>query len=162
MAADRTRSIWILAAVVLGVATLLLIRAVARQSSGPGAFAARQALTPGVLNPEVTQATVGRTICVRGWTRTIRPPSSYTSDLKLVQMREYGFSGSASQYEEDHFISLELGGHPTDPRNLWPEVRPQANDVDEVENDLNARVCSGDLSLAKAQQKLAQLKYTKG
>jgi hypothetical protein len=24
-------------------------------------------------------------------------------------------------YEEDHLISLEDGGNPTDPRNLWPE-----------------------------------------
>src|SRR5215510_5854842 len=31
-----------------------------------------------VLNPAVTQATIGTTICVRGWTATIRPPPSYT------------------------------------------------------------------------------------
>jgi hypothetical protein len=24
-------------------------------------------------------------------------------------------------YEEDHLVSLENGGNPTDPRNLWPE-----------------------------------------
>jgi hypothetical protein len=24
-------------------------------------------------------------------------------------------------YEEDHLIPLEIGGDPTDPRNLWPE-----------------------------------------
>jgi hypothetical protein len=28
----------------------------------------------------------------------------------------------AAHYEEDHFISLELGGHPRDPKNLWPEM----------------------------------------
>jgi len=27
-----------------------------------------------------------------------------------------------SHYEEDHFISLEVGGHPKDPKNLWPEM----------------------------------------
>src|SRR5216683_2609243 len=26
-----------------------------------------------------------------------------------------------AHYEEDHLVSLELGGHPRDPRNLWPE-----------------------------------------
>jgi hypothetical protein len=77
-------------------------------------------------------------------------------------MRQYGFTGSPSQYEEDHFISLELGGDPTDPKNLWPERRPQANKVDVVENDLNDRVCSGDLNLADAQRRLAELKWTKG
>jgi hypothetical protein len=25
-------------------------------------------------------------------------------------------------YEEDHLIPLEIGGNPTDPRNLWPEA----------------------------------------
>ena len=35
---------------------------------------ASRALTPGMLNPEVTPATIGSTICVHGWTQTIRPP----------------------------------------------------------------------------------------
>src|SRR5919198_701091 len=104
MPADRTVPGWILAAVALGVAAALLVSAVHRRSSRPSVFAARPALTPGALNPDVTQTTIGQTICVRGWTRTIRPPSSYTSDLKQKQMRSYGFSGSPSQYEEDHFI----------------------------------------------------------
>jgi len=30
--------------------------------------------TPGVINPEVTQANIQQTICVKGWTRTLRPP----------------------------------------------------------------------------------------
>jgi len=34
--------------------------------------------TPGAFNPSVTQENIGRTICVRGWTRTVRPPSQYT------------------------------------------------------------------------------------
>ncbi len=29
--------------------------------------------TPGALNPEVRQDTIETTICLRGWTRTIRP-----------------------------------------------------------------------------------------
>ncbi|MGW4529241.1 hypothetical protein [Amycolatopsis sp. NPDC004378] len=31
------------------------------------------ACTPGALNPDVTQASIGSTICVSGWTATIRP-----------------------------------------------------------------------------------------
>ncbi len=144
------------------VAVVLLIHVLHRSPAAPAQFAARPALTPGALNPDVTPATIRQTICSRGWTATVRPPSSYTSELKLEQMRVYGFAGSPADYEEDHFISLELGGAPHDPKNLWPERRPQANTVDLVENDLNAQVCSGQLSLADAQRKLAELKWTKG
>ena len=118
--------------------------------------------TPGVLNPDVTQATIGTTICVQGWTRTVRPPTDYTNALKLRQMRAYGEIGSPSAYQEDHLISLELGGHPTDPRNLWPEPYPRASRVDTIENELNAQVCSGSLTLAQAQQKESALKHSQG
>src|SRR5438552_4355634 len=109
-------------------------------------------LTPGVLNPAVSQSTIRATICRRGWTRTIRPPVSYTNDLKRKGLRAYGLRGPPSGYQEDHLISLELGGHPTDPRNLWPEPYPRAAGVDRVENELNARVCSGRLALEEAQR----------
>ena len=105
---------------------------------------------------------IGQTICVTGWTRTIRPPSEYTSGLKLEQMREYGVGGDPSGYQEDHLISLELGGNPTDPRNLWPEPYPRASDVDKIENELNSEVCSGQLTLAEAQQREDDLKHTQG
>ena len=118
--------------------------------------------TPGVVNPEVTQANIAQTICVQGWTRTIRPPTSYTSELKLRQLREYGIAGSPSDYQEDHLISLELGGHPTDPRNLWPQPIERAEDVDEIENELNEKVCAGDLTLSEAQQKESELKHRHG
>jgi hypothetical protein len=75
--------------------------------------------TPGALNPDVTQENIAQTICVPGYTRTIRPPASYTSQLKVRQIVEYGYEDTnPADYEEDHFIPLELGGHPTDPRNL--------------------------------------------
>jgi len=115
-----------------------------------------------VLNAAVTQATIGSTICKRGWTSTVRPPTGYTSPLKLRQMAAYGETGLPAAYQEDHLISLELGGHPTDPRNLWPEPYPRAGDVDRIENDLNAQVCSGALSLAAAQRKETELKHDYG
>ena len=118
--------------------------------------------TPGVLNPDVTQETIASTICRRGWTRTIRPPVEYTNALKLRQMKEYGETGPPSAYQEDHLISLELGGHPTDPRNLWPEPYPRAREVDAIENELNAEVCDGTLTLAEAQQRESALKHRDG
>jgi hypothetical protein len=118
--------------------------------------------TPGMLNPDVTQATIAETVCVRGWTRTVRPPTDYTNALKLRQMRAYRETGPPSAYQEDHLISLELGGHPTDPRNLWPEPYPRASQVDQIENDLNAKVCAGSLTLAEAQEQESALKHAHG
>ena len=126
------------------------------------AILADAARTPGVLNPDVTQANIRSTICRHGWTATIRPPVEYTNELKRKQMRLYGETGSLSDYQEDHLISLELGGNPTDPRNLWPEPYPRATAVDQIENELNAEVCSGKLTLAQAQQREDDLKHTQG
>jgi hypothetical protein len=127
-----------------------------------GAILADPVRTPGVLNPDVTQATIRSTICRHGWTDTIRPPTSYTNALKTKQMRQYRERGSLSDYQEDHLISLELGGNPTDPRNLWPEPYPRAAEVDQIENELNGEVCSGQLTLAEAQQREDTLKHTEG
>jgi hypothetical protein len=149
---------------LVAIALLLLAIAIVSPhgSSSKGPYQADVARTPGVLNPDVTQANINSTVCRHGWTKTIRPPTSYTNALKQKQMREYGVDGSPSDYQEDHLISLELGGHPTDPRNLWPEPYPRASEVDSIENDLNARVCSGDLSLEDAQLRESELKHSDG
>jgi hypothetical protein len=147
------------AAVLLAVIALVLHLA---QHAHIPAVVADPVRTPGVLNPDVMQATIGSTICVTGWTRTIRPPTEYTNALKRRQMRAYRETGAASDYQEDHLISLELGGHPTDPRNLWPEPYPRAANVDTIENDLNRQVCDGSLTLAEAQIKESTLKHSQG
>jgi hypothetical protein len=130
-----------------------------RSREQPPPFYADPVRTPGVLNPDVTTATIRSTICVAGWTRTVRPPTSYTDELKRRQMLEYGAGGSPHDYQEDHLISLELGGDPRDPRNLWPQPRPWADRVDRTENELNDAVCSGRLSLADAQLRESSLKH---
>ena len=151
---------------LIAVVTLLLVALLIRleHHGGPaaGAVVANPTRTPGVLNPDVTQGTIHSTICVSGWTRTIRPPVEYTNALKVKQMRAYGETGSLSSYQEDHLISLELGGHPTDRRNLWPEPYPRASAVDQIENELNAKVCDGSLSLQDAQEREAALKHSQG
>jgi len=150
-------------AVALAVGGLFLV-ALTRCGGGGSAAAAlaNPVLTPGVLNPDVTQATIATTICVHGWTRTVRPPSALTAALKVEQMALYGLTGSPSDYQEDHLISLELGGHPTDARNLWPQPYPRASQVDAIENDLNDAVCAGRMSLAEAQRREADLKHEHG
>lgn len=117
-------------------------------------------ITPGVANSDVTQANIQSTICVAGWTKTIRPGVAYTDYLKRNQIKKYGYTDTATAtYEEDHFISLELGGHPTDPQNLWPEsyettINGQtigAKEKDRVENELHKLVCSNQMTLKDAQ-----------
>ena len=133
-------------------------------AGGPEDRRARElgAARPGALNPAVTQATIRPTICTRGWTRTIRPPVSYTNALKARQLAQYRLRGPLSAFQEDHLISLELGGNPTDPRNLWPEPYPRAAAVDRIENELNDRVCTGSLTLADAQRRESALKHASG
>ncbi|MGA2735901.1 MAG: hypothetical protein ABSG65_00450 [Bryobacteraceae bacterium] len=112
--------------------------------------------TPGATNPDVTQTNIGKTICEPGWsTRNVRPSESYIRRLKLQQMRDWALPGSPADYEEDHFISLDLGGSPADTRNLWPQPyrpRPGAREKDVVEGYLHAQVCSGKMTLVDAQQ----------
>ena len=111
--------------------------------------------TPGVVDPAITQDNIHQTICVSGWTSTVRPPVSYTEPLKLQQIKLYGYTDTnPADYEEDHFIPLELGGHPTDQQNLWPEPAKISNGFyqkDLVENKLHSEVCSGQISLHDAQ-----------
>lgn len=116
---------------------------------------------PGATNPDVTQSTIGSTVCVSGWTSTVRPPTSYTNPLKVQQIAEYGYSDtSTADYEEDHLIPLELGGAPRDPQNLWPEPRYEVGgstsaDKDAVENALKKKVCAGTMTLAAARNIMA-------
>jgi hypothetical protein len=103
----------------------------------------------------VTQATIGRTICRPRWTSTVRPPESITEQEKFASMAAYGDSRSASHYEYDHFVPLELGGATNDRRNLWPEPGATPNPKDAVEDELVAEVCAGSMALAHAQQLIA-------
>jgi hypothetical protein len=153
-----TRDLLVACAVVVALAALFVHGPTSR---GP-TVRADPTRTPGALNAEVTQANIHQTICVRGWTKTVRPPVEYTNALKVKQLRQYGELGDPSKFQEDHLISLELGGAPTDPRNLWPEPYPRASTVDTIENDLNAKVCSGALALADGQRKESELKHADG
>src|SRR5919198_708013 len=110
--------------VLCALVAALVLAVLPRRSVG---VRASWTLTPGVLNPAVSQSAIGTTICRRGWTRTIRPPVSYTNDLKHKGLHAYRLRGPPSRYQEDHLISLELGGHPTDPPNPWPQPYPRGS-----------------------------------
>jgi hypothetical protein len=116
--------------------------------------------TPGVINTKVTQSNIYSTICVSGYTTRIRPSTSYTNKLKKQQIKDYGYSDSKlADYEEDHLIPLEIGGNPTDPKNLWPEPHTATGNKgsftkDKLENSLHASVCKGTMTLKVAQNKI--------
>jgi hypothetical protein len=115
--------------------------------------------TPGAIDTNITQDNIQSTICVSGYTTTVRPPTKYTNALKTQQIKDYGYTDTnLSNYEEDHLISLELGGSPQDPKNLWPEpynILNGARVKDRLENLLHVMVCNGSITLTEAQQEIA-------
>ena len=114
-------------------------------------------LTPGLTNPAVTQKNIGTTICVVGYTKTIRPPVSYTNKLKYDQLHSgYNVQGDMNMrnYEEDHLIPLEVGGHPSSKLNLFPQYYAAtygARVKDRLENKIHLLVCSGKITLKAGQ-----------
>lgn len=122
----------------------------------PGSCHARGVLpdpgcTPGATNPAVTQADIASTICHPGYSASVRPPESYTEALKRRLMLSYGAKYPMHSYELDHLLSLELGGAPSDPRNLWPEYGGSPNAKDKVEDAAHQAVCDHRITLIVAQ-----------
>lgn len=111
--------------------------------------------TVGVANPAVTDATIGQTICVKGWTATIRPAASYTTKLKREQLP---LGSALKPFEEDHVWPLEAGGNPTDPRNLRPQpwIGPDgAHAKDVIENQVHRAICNHAMTLAQGHAVLS-------
>lgn len=122
----------------------------------------RPDLTPGAVDPRVTQANIQETICRQGYAASVRPPFAHTNAMKHRLMQEYGATGSIHDYELDHLIPLELGGCPDCEANLWPQSRimvPGAAQKDEVEDYLHRQVCLGAVPLAEAQREIARNWY---
>src|SRR6266404_4701994 len=173
---NRKSTSFALVTIVVVILVLWLMRSQSpsTKSSAPAESAAAHAgpadiypdpeRTPGAANPDITQGNIRQTICNPRWsTKSIRPAASYTNRLKVEQIREYAYSDSLlKDYEEDHFIPLELGGNPTDPKNLWPEPFETsipdggAHAKDQVENYLHAEVCAGSLTLEQAQKEITE------
>jgi hypothetical protein len=93
-----------------------------------------------------------KTVCVKGPTATIRPPTSYTNALKKQQLAAWHYPDqNPSHHEEDHLISLELGGAPWSKKNLWPEPHSQSAKSHPRENAWHKLLCSGTLTVKQAQ-----------
>lgn len=117
-------------------------------------------LTPGAIDPSITQGNIRSTVCQKGYTKTVRPPTYFTNKLKKSQIREYGYADTNPRdYEEDHLIPLNIGGNPDDPRNLWPQPRNSqwnAEKKDELEFKLYKLVCDGRVPLDEARKEITQ------
>lgn len=58
-----------------------------------------------VLNPDVRQETIAETICVPGYTKSVRAATSYTNGVKRKLMQEQGIGWSrAHDFELDHIL----------------------------------------------------------
>jgi hypothetical protein len=126
-------------------------------------------ITPGMLNKAITPGNTSQNICNHplgtkahdknegGWsTKEIRPPQPYTQYLKRKLIEEYGYKDKRmGSYELDHLVPLSSGGHPYDPRNLWPQPwvgKCNAKHKDTLEWKMNELICSGEVPLKEAQQ----------
>lgn len=108
------------------------------------------------LNADVNQHNIGATICVAGYTKTVRPPARFTNQIKKRLMREAGIPlADIHGYELDHIVPLALGGCPDCESNLQlqPWNGPNgAHKKDRLEVKLQCLVCTGEVRLADAQQ----------
>lgn len=112
------------------------------------------------LNPDVDEDTIDGTICVSGYTKSVRPATSYSNGVKKKLMREAGIDGARiGDYELDHIVPLALGGHPRKLSNLmlqqW-DGQHGAKIKDILEARLQSLVCHGKLDLTDAQVCIAQ------
>ena len=63
------------------------------------------ACTPGATNPQVTPQTLYSTVCVKGYSASIRPPRAITDPEKRASAAAYGYTGSLADTEFDHLLS---------------------------------------------------------
>ena len=126
--------------------------------------------TPGVADKIITESNYRTFLCTDENGNKIhttdekRPNSAYTTGVKVKQLEEWGYTHKVKgHYEEDHLISLELGGDDSDERNLWPQPYTGvwgARTKDTLELELGRRIClhRGDtdfLTLAQARKIVA-------
>ncbi len=108
-----------------------------------------------VHDPAVTQEAIGATICVPGWTKSARPPSSYARRVKIALARELEIPvDMIGEFELDHRIPLSLGGAPYEPTNLELQPWDEAREKDRKEACLARAVCAGRLALDEARRRV--------
>jgi len=132
----------------------LVLAALSSPARGGDLFFPDAKLTPGALNADVSQDNIHETVCLAEWTQKHQPAAAYLDQLKTRQMKALHLKGRRRDYREDHLVPVCAGGHPTDPRNLWPQ-RVEGDWNIKVKDQFEAVVCNavcrGDLSLDEGQ-----------
>jgi hypothetical protein len=108
----------------------------------------------------VDEETIDNTICISGYTKSVRPATSYTNGVKKKLMHDAGIDAARiGDYELDHIVPLDLGGHPRKFSNLmlqpW-DGQHGAKAKDALEVRLKSLVCHGKLDLTDAQVCIAR------
>jgi hypothetical protein len=105
-------------------------------------------------NPSTTPGAIRSSdpsfVCVRGYSRTVRPPYDCAwRKFRVSVFRAYGIPHEQwRNFTVEHLVPLAL----EDLRNVWPEPKDEAKRKDEVEDALVAAVCyRHTLSLQAAQ-----------
>lgn len=109
---------------------------------------------PGAVDPTITQANIGRTICRPGYARSVRPTYAITGPLKRRMMADQHPGEPLSAYELDHLIPISLGGAPLHRRDLWLQPRQgpmNAGDKNVLAYVLWRLVCTGQVPLDVAR-----------
>ena len=128
----------------------------------------RRALPRVELTPGEVLDTPLKTICVPGYTKTVR---NVPEKKKREVFTRYGVVKTPSyKYEVDHFIPLCLGGS-NDIKNLWPQpyqLTWSALKKDKLEWKLCRMICSGEISVEEAREAITEnwiegyIKYVEG
>lgn len=98
-----------------------------------------------LLNSGVKQDNIHRTVCVPGYTKTIRPSSNYTNHIKEK------LTDHPKDFQLDHLVPLSVGGHPSSD-NLWLQPLKEAHEKDKIERKIHSDLCRGKITLQQAQE----------
>ena len=119
-----------------------------------GVHTADRECNPGAVSPAVTATNMFKPggLCAPGYdTADVRPPSSYTNRVLRDQLREYGLPDRPKDYRLDHIVPLGVGGHPSSPRNFFPEPVAESYVKDALERHYRKLLCAGDVTLYQAR-----------
>ena len=110
--------------------------------------------TPGAIDPAISQANIGTTICRPGYAHAARPAYAVTAAYKRHLMDVQHPGERMADYELDHLVPISLGGAPFDARDLWLQPRrgrANAGDKNDLVYVLWRLVCEHRVPLQAAQ-----------
>jgi hypothetical protein len=108
-------------------------------------------------DPAVTQETLAMTVCVPGYTQSIRHRARLLSRHKLALLADAGLTPeAAADFRLDHILPLTLGGNPHALSNLALQPLALSYRKDRIERKLGCLVCTGQISLDDAQSAILE------